>query len=104
MDTIDIQPALRPFRKTVRIPGSKSLTNRALPLAALAEGETTLTGVLFADDTWQMMSALQTLGYDLKMDQAACTVRILGRGKNIPAFPGGITLTCGNSGTTIRFL
>jgi len=104
MDTIDIQPALRPFRKTLRIPGSKSITNRALPLAALADGETTLTGVLFADDTWQMMSALQTLGYDLKMDQAARTVRIVGRGKEIPSFPGGITLTCGNSGTTIRFL
>jgi 3-phosphoshikimate 1-carboxyvinyltransferase len=104
MNTIDIQPVTRPFRKTLRIPGSKSITNRALPLAALAEGETTLTGVLFADDTWQMMSALQTLGYDLKMDQANATVRIVGRGKNIPSFPGGITLTCGNSGTTIRFL
>jgi 3-phosphoshikimate 1-carboxyvinyltransferase len=104
MNIIDIQPVTRPFRKTLRIPGSKSITNRALPIAALAEGETTLTGVLFADDTWQMMSALQALGYDLKMDQANATVRIAGRGKNIPAFPGGITLTCGNSGTTIRFL
>jgi 3-phosphoshikimate 1-carboxyvinyltransferase len=104
MNTIDIQPVARPFRKTIRIPGSKSITNRALPLAALAEGETTLTGVLFADDTWQMMSALQALGYHLTMDQANATVRITGRGKNIPTFPGGITLTCGNSGTTIRFL
>jgi 3-phosphoshikimate 1-carboxyvinyltransferase len=104
MDAIDIEPVTRPFRKTVRIPGSKSITNRALPLAALAEGETTLTGVLFADDTWQMMSALQTLGYELKMDQAGRTVTIVGRGREIPAFPGAMTLTCGNSGTTIRFL
>jgi 3-phosphoshikimate 1-carboxyvinyltransferase len=104
MDTIDIQPSRGPLRKTVRIPGSKSITNRALPLAALAQGETLLTGVLFADDTWQMMNALQTLGYELHMDQRARTVRIAGRGKEIPSAAGPVTLSCGNSGTTIRFL
>ena len=104
MDAIEIQPAPHPFRKTVRIPGSKSITNRALPMAALADGQTRLTNLLFADDTRQMIGALQTLGYDLRMDQAARTLHITGRGSDIPALPGGATLTCGNSGTTIRFL
>lgn len=103
MDQLLIRPASAPFRRTVTIPGSKSITNRALPLAALATGETLLTGVLFADDTWQMINALQTLGYSLHLDQRARQVRILGRGRDLP--PGtGQTLTCGNSGTTLRFL
>ncbi len=102
-DSIEIHPVSNPICKTATIPGSKSITNRALPLAALAEGDTTLTGVLFADDTWQMINALQTLGYSLQMDQKSHTVRITGRGKSLP--PGdGRTLSCGNSGTTIRFL
>jgi 3-phosphoshikimate 1-carboxyvinyltransferase len=103
-DAIDIQPVTAPFRKTVRIPGSKSITNRALPLAALADGPSELTGVLFADDTWQMINALQTLGYDLRMNQDAATVQIVGRGKNIPTNTAPFDLTCRNSGTTIRFL
>jgi 3-phosphoshikimate 1-carboxyvinyltransferase len=59
--------------------------------------------VLFADDTWQMINALQTLGYSLQMDQTSRTVHIAGRGKNLPRGDGQ-TLSCGNSGTTIRFL
>src|SRR5580698_7174160 len=103
MDAIEIEPVRAPFVKTVRVPGSKSITNRVLPLAALAEGATELTGVLFADDTWQMINALQTLGYELAMDQQRRTVRIQGRGRDLP--PGtGLVLSCGNSGTTIRFL
>jgi 3-phosphoshikimate 1-carboxyvinyltransferase len=103
MDAIEIQPVRVPFRKVVRVPGSKSITNRALPLAALCEGETELAGVLFADDTWQMINALQTLGYPLAMDQKGRRVRIVGRGRDLPRGTGQV-LTCGNSGTTIRFL
>ena len=103
MNAIEIQPVKGPFVRTVRVPGSKSITNRALPLAALARGQTDLTGVLFADDTWQMINALQTLGYELAMDQSAAKVRIAGRGKHLPTGRGQ-TLMCGNSGTTIRFL
>jgi 3-phosphoshikimate 1-carboxyvinyltransferase len=102
-NAIEIQPVSHPIRARAVVPGSKSITNRALPLAALADGDTTLTGVLFADDTWQMINALQTLGYRLQMDQKAHTVHIGGRGKNLPA-GNGQTLSCGNSGTTIRFL
>jgi 3-phosphoshikimate 1-carboxyvinyltransferase len=68
---------------------TKSITNRALPLAALCPGDTELTGVLFADDTWQMINALQTLGYALTLNQKARTVHITGRGKEIPAPPPG---------------
>src|SRR5215471_5729135 len=103
MDELEIQPVKGAFRKTVVVPGSKSITNRALPLGALSEGETELAGVLFADDTWQMINALQTLGYSLEMDQKGRRVRVAGRGKELPAGVGK-TLTCGNSGTTIRFL
>jgi 3-phosphoshikimate 1-carboxyvinyltransferase len=105
MESIEIRPVQAPFRKTVRVPGSKSITNRALPLAALSENETELTGVLFADDTWQMINGLQTLGYSLEMDQKRERVRTVGRGREIP--PSGSAakvLTCGNSGTTLRFL
>ncbi|HEY4330314.1 MAG TPA: 3-phosphoshikimate 1-carboxyvinyltransferase, partial [Phycisphaerae bacterium] len=103
LEAIEIVPARGPIRATVRIPGSKSITNRALPLAALCDGETELTGVLYADDTWQMINALQTLGYDLRMDQQARSVRIIGRGRDLPAGTAQV-LSCGNSGTTIRFL
>ena len=103
MDAIEIEPARGPIVKTVLVPGSKSITNRALPLAALGEGTTELTGVLFADDTWQMINALQTLGYAIELDQSARRVRVAGRGRDIPQGTGK-TLMCGNSGTTIRFL
>jgi 3-phosphoshikimate 1-carboxyvinyltransferase len=99
---IDITPVTRPFRKTVLIPGSKSITNRALPLAALASGTSRLTGVLFADDTRAMIGALQALGLNLRVDEAARTVSIDGRGPDFPA--KSATLFCKNSGTTIRFL
>ena len=98
----EIAPVTRPFRKTVLVPGSKSITNRALVLAALAERSSALSGVLFADDTWQMIRALQALGLDVQADEAARTVRVTGRGTQWPN--ANATLVCGNSGTTIRFL
>ena len=102
MDIIAIEPVNRPFEKTLRVPGSKSITNRALPLAAMAEGTSTLRGVLFADDTRQMIGALQTLGYDLRMDEQGKSIALHGRGRDIPS--RAAELFCGNSGTTIRFL
>jgi 3-phosphoshikimate 1-carboxyvinyltransferase len=99
---VDIQPVQRPFRKTVVVPGSKSITNRALPMAALAHGVSTLTGVLFADDTRAMLGGLSALGVDLRIDEAAKTVQVTGRGTDFPH--RAATLFCGNSGTTIRFL
>jgi 3-phosphoshikimate 1-carboxyvinyltransferase len=97
-----LEPVTRPFTATISPPGSKSITNRALVLSALAAGRTTLTNVLFADDTRLMLEALGQLGFDLDIHEAQHQVVISGRGGEIPA--AAARLFCGNSGTTIRFL
>ena len=58
-DLIEIVPLAAPVQAHVTVPGSKSITNRALILAALADGETTLTGALWSEDTQIMVAALQ---------------------------------------------
>lgn len=83
-------------------PGSKSLTNRALVLAALSQGRCELSNVLFADDTRVCLDSLQKLGFDLSVDEANCIVRVEGKGGVIPN--QNAELFCGNSGTTIRFV
>lgn len=98
---IAIQP-IAPFRATITPPGSKSLTNRALLLAALAEGRSTLTGVLFADDSRRMLEALTALGFDVHIFEPAATVTITGQGGRIPAKHAALNL--GNAGTAYRFL
>lgn len=90
------------FKATLSPPGSKSLSNRALILAALANGVSNLSNVLFADDTRVMLDALRAMGFSLSIDASARTVQITGKDGNIPA--KSATLFCGNSGTTIRFL
>src|SRR5690606_26236948 len=102
MDELTLQPITRPFDVTFAPPGSKSLTNRALVVAALADGPCTLDNVLFADDSHVMLDGLQRLGFELAIDQPARRVTVNGRGGIIPA--AGAELMCGNSGTTIRFL
>lgn len=100
-DSIAIQP-IAAFRATITPPGSKSLTNRALLLAALADGVSTLTGVLFADDSRRMLEALQSLGFAVDIDEPNATVRITGLGGAIPAKQASLNL--GNAGTAYRFL
>src|SRR5918999_1650512 len=97
IDTLD-----KPFTATFSPPGSKSLTNRALVLAALADGTCDLSNVLFADDTHVMLEGLMRLGFHLVIDHDARTVRVHGRGGRIDR--DSAELFCGNSGTTIRFL
>jgi len=99
---IEIAPLKGPFDLAIAPPGSKSLTNRALLLAALADGTSTLTGVLLADDTRRMLEALETLGFDLKLDEHALTVTVEGAAGKIPADTAGLML--GNAGTAVRFL
>jgi 3-phosphoshikimate 1-carboxyvinyltransferase len=101
-DVITLTPPARPFEAAPRIPGSKSITNRALPLAAMAQGKSVLTGVLFADDTLRMIDSLKKLGFSLVVDQTGQSVTIEGLGGKIPN--AHAELFCGNSGTTIRFL
>ena len=89
------------FQVEVDIPGSKSITNRAMILAALNEKETLLKNMLFSDDTLYMIDALQKLGNELIVDKEAKTVLIKpNKEKNW----GKVELFVGNAGTAMRFL
>jgi 3-phosphoshikimate 1-carboxyvinyltransferase len=99
---ITLSPFERPFRATIAPPGSKSLTNRALVIAALADGVCTLSNVLLADDTEVMIGGLKALGYKLHVDRLKGRVRVHGKSGAVTAKAADIP--CGNSGTTIRFL
>jgi len=87
---------------TVPIPGSKSLTNRALVLAALADGTTHLSNALFSDDTVVMVESLRRLGVRMEVDPAAQTISVHGGGGTIPA--ASAELFVGGAGTAARFL
>jgi 3-phosphoshikimate 1-carboxyvinyltransferase len=69
--SLQIEPIPHPLNATVRVPGSKSLTNRALLIASLANGKTRLTNALFSDDSRYFAGALQTLGFDIQLDESA---------------------------------
>lgn len=97
-----VQPLTRPPDCTVRVPGSKSITNRALLLAALADGVSTLDGVLSSDDTRYMATALRQLGVDVCADEAAARVTVTGCGGAPPATRADLSV--GNAGTAMRFL
>src|SRR5688572_25382733 len=100
MPDVRINPITSPFEATITPPGSKSLTNRALVLAALARGRSTLTNVLFADDTHVMTDSLKRLGFQIEVDVDSKTVSVEGLNGEIPA--ESAELFVGNSGTTIR--
>jgi 3-phosphoshikimate 1-carboxyvinyltransferase len=117
-DSLEIQPVTRPVCATIRPPGSKSITNRALVCAALADGASTLRGALDSEDTQVMIESLGRLGIHIESQQssrhaphavaangtrsAPATLIVHGANGEIPA--GGADLYCANSGTTIRFL
>jgi 3-phosphoshikimate 1-carboxyvinyltransferase len=101
-DSILIQPVSRPIHGSIRPPGSKSITNRALIVAALAEGDSELRGVLDSRDTQVMFDSLGRLGIGCSHDPARRVAVIEGCGGRIPA--GSADLYLENSGTSIRFL
>ena len=101
-DPLWIKPFTRPVRGEVALPGSKSITNRALLLAALSDGPVTLTNALFSRDTEIMAAALNQLGIPVTMDAGERTMRIEGRGGKIPV--PSAKLFVGNAGTAARFL
>lgn len=100
---LELVPLPGPFEVEVRLPGSKSVTNRALLLAALASGESTLTGALLeADDARVMIEALRALGATIEvLDADAGIVRVVGRSGRLR---GNCTLNLNNAGTATRFL
>jgi 3-phosphoshikimate 1-carboxyvinyltransferase len=101
-EAIEIQPVTRPLHASVRPPGSKSITNRALVCAALADGTSTLHGALDSEDTQVMIGALGQLGIDVTAVDEGRTLVVTGSSGRIPAIEAD--LFCANSGTTIRFL
>lgn len=129
-DKLDVKPLDRAPDAIIAVPGSKSITNRALILAALANGVSTLYGALEADDTRVMMDSLNRLGIPARWEQAeqpgsvqdkaenprqtaqdanglagessAPLVRVEGQGGRIPAVQADLFV--GNSGTSVRFL
>lgn len=105
-ETLAIEPLARPPNCSLRVPGSKSLTNRALVLAALTSAgrDCTLTGVLHSEDTEVMVNALRVLGYRVRADWERCEVTI-GRNEGDTLIPASeADLFVANSGTTMRFL
>jgi 3-phosphoshikimate 1-carboxyvinyltransferase len=111
-ELIEMVPLDKPVRADVTVPGSKSITNRALILAALAEGETTLQGALWSEDTQVMVDCLRDLGFMVNVapdPNESCnrTITVYGLGGKIPG--GGtaqnpLELFVGNAGTAARFL
>src|SRR5262245_26782067 len=101
-DIVEIEPLGGPLRAEVRVPGSKSMTNRALILAALADGPTVIENALRSDDTDRMVAALGGLGFAIEGDEAAATMSVVGRGGRIPRRRA--ELFVGASGTCARFL
>ena len=97
-----ITPVTGPVDATVSVPGSKSLTNRALCLAALASGTSTLRNALFSDDTHYFGAALKALGIEVREDRASATITVDGRGGTLPA--ARADLFVGLAGTAARFL
>lgn len=97
-----IAPLAQPPDCEMSVPGSKSITNRALLVAALAEGESTLKDALFSDDTHYMAKAWQQLGIAVQADATACRFTVTGRGGVIPM--ASAELFVGNAGTAMRFL
>ena len=97
-----IRPLQTPARGVAQVPGSKSITNRALILAALADGTTYFTGALFSRDTRILIAALQSLGFEVSADESACTIQVTGLGGRIPNARAKIHF--GNAGTAARFL
>jgi 3-phosphoshikimate 1-carboxyvinyltransferase len=111
-ELIEIVPLDQPVRAEITVPGSKSITNRALILAALADGETVLRGALWSEDTQIMVECLQELGFMVNVEpdpDEPCnrTITVYGNGGAVP--PGStesqpMELFVGNAGTAARFL
>jgi 3-phosphoshikimate 1-carboxyvinyltransferase len=101
-EEIEIRPLPTPPNARVRVPGSKSLTNRTLVVAALAEGRSTLTGALDSEDTRVMVESLRRLQIGVEHDAVASVIRVEGCGGTVPATSAELVVA--NSGTSLRFL
>src|SRR5258708_726629 len=111
-DLIEIVPLDKPVQTQITVPGSKSITNRALILAALADGEVTLAGALWSEDTQIMVECLRKLGFEIHVENDPAefcnrTIKVKGLGGEIPnggTIENPLELFVGNAGTAARFL
>lgn len=111
-NVIEIVPLKEPVHAEITVPGSKSITNRALVLAALADGEVILRGALWSEDTQVMVECLQELGFMVNVTndpEEFCnrTITVYGNGGRVPrggTFEQPMELFVGNAGTAARFL
>ena len=99
---LEVTPLKKPPDATIRVPGSKSVTNRALIIAALAEGDSRILNPLFSDDTFWLMNALVRLGIGVRADIDQGEVYVSGQGGGFDA--SDVDLFVGNAGTVARFL
>ncbi|WP_426152904.1 3-phosphoshikimate 1-carboxyvinyltransferase [Pseudomonas sp. DC3000-4b1] len=100
LPTVTVVPPGKPLQGRVAPPGSKSITNRALLLAALATGTSRLSGALKSDDTRHMSEALRQMGVAIEEPDATTFIVTGNGGLRVPAGP----LFLGNAGTAVRFL
>ena len=84
MSRYKVKPITHPFNAVVEVPGSKSVTNRALLLAALSNEECTLNGVLFSDDSRHFITSLLSLGFKLQVNEVDHYVTVCGCDGDIP--------------------
>ncbi len=96
------QLAKAPLDATVTIPGSKSITNRAVIMAALADGTSLLKNILVAQDTQMMFNAIHALDIPITIDKTQHLAEITGCDGFIPS--GEAEIECGNAGTVMRFV
>lgn len=87
---------------TVRVPGSKSITNRALLFAMLADGECRLDGALFSEDSRYFLKCLKSLGFDAHANEEDCSMTVRGLNGKLPLKE--TSLYVGSAGTAARFL
>ena len=99
-ESLTLQPIAR-VDGTVNLPGSKSVSNRALLLAALAQGTTRLTNLLDSDDVKHMLNALSALGIDYRLSSDRTVCEVVGNGGPLKA-EGALELFLGNAGTAMR--
>ncbi|WP_034948566.1 3-phosphoshikimate 1-carboxyvinyltransferase [Erwinia oleae] len=99
-DSLTLHPVAR-VDGTINLPGSKSVSNRALLLAALATGKTRLTNLLDSDDIRHMLNALKTLGVDYTLSENRTVCEVTGQGGPLQA-QGATELFLGNAGTAMR--
>jgi 3-phosphoshikimate 1-carboxyvinyltransferase len=102
MDTIAIPALNRPVNATVEIPGSKSITNRALLVAALAQGDSILKNALFSEDSKYFVKCLENLGIPITLNSHLAQIQVTGRGGEIPATQADLFV--GLAGTAARFI